>query len=148
MVIDVQQVEPGGDVLAFWGDCGVKLVEIGSAFWVHWGALFAERRPGGDFAVTSLMLRMGGDPGQDFAVALSGGELFFEHGGIDSGKFQKTFIQRAGVFVVADFAGKERATLIEHAWQNDVSAEPHTGAAGRAFCEIGSFDGHSIKSVE
>ena len=142
VIVHVEQIEPIANVLAFWGDLGVEVVEIGPALGIGRGALLAKRRPGGDFSVAPLGLRLGGDPGEDFTVAFSGGELFFQGGGVDPSEFQKTLIERAGVFVFADFAGEEGAALVEHAGKDDISSEAHAGAAGRAFRQIGSVDGH------
>ena len=72
-------------------------------------------------------------PIEDLAVALASGQLFLQGFRVDAGEFQESLVHRAGVVVLAGFAGHGGAALVEYAGQNDKSTKPHSRAAGRKF---------------
>jgi hypothetical protein len=64
VVIHIQQVEPGDNILALWRGFGVQVVEVGARFGVAGCALFGKSGEGGDLKFRALVLRIGLSPRQ------------------------------------------------------------------------------------
>src|SRR5258705_6409803 len=131
VIVEIEEVEPGGDVFAFGRNGFVELVEIIPAFHVCRAALFLGHGPREDLAHGRFVLRVGVDPVENGAVTLSGGELLFEGGWVHTDKTEEPLVERACIFVFADFSGDCRAAFVEEARQNHVTTKPHARAARR-----------------
>ena len=99
MVIHVEQVEPGRDVLALGRDLALHTVEELPRSGVGRRALFLTGRPGVDFRLGALVLGVLLNPFQHFAVALAGGKLPLERVGVDADETEEALVERAGVMV-------------------------------------------------
>ena len=84
------------------------------------------------------MFRVLFNPFQDFRVAL--GQFFFQGFGINAREVEEALVERAGVMILAVFAGERGAALVEAARQNDVAAEPDVRTARREFGQIRSVE--------
>lgn len=146
VVVEVEEVEPGDDVGAAGGDGGMYLVEEGAAIRVAWGALDLVSRPGGDGGGGRLAGRVGVEPGEEIAVALTSGHLGFESFGVDAGELEEVLVERAGVFVFTLAAGEGGAAFVEHTREDDVAAEAHVGATGGSLGEVRGSEGHGTVS--
>ena len=60
--------------------------------------------PLSDFQFAALELRVGREPRQNFPVALAGGDLLLQGGGLDADEVQEPVIQRTIVMVFAILA--------------------------------------------
>src|ERR1051326_774410 len=100
VIVEVEQVEPGGDVLPVLGDLRVEFVKEGAGFGVCGHAAFLVGGPGGDVAGAGFGCRRLLDPLENFAVAFAGGELLFEGLGVDTGEFEEALVQGAIEFEI------------------------------------------------
>ena len=133
VIVKVQQVEPGRDVLAVLGNFRMEFVEEGARFGVSRSTLFLHCRPGQNKSLVWFGFGGGIDPLEDFPIAFAGGDLLFERFGFDAGKLEQALVHGAGVIVFAILSGDGRATFVEHAGQDHVAAQPHARTAGRSF---------------
>src|SRR5204863_4914216 len=100
-----------------------------------------EAAPGLDFPRFAFVFRVRPDPFENLAVALPGGELLLQRGGVEPEKILQALIDGSVVIVFAVGAGDRGAAFIEKARQGDVTAEAAMGTARRALGEIGRGDG-------
>jgi len=81
---------------------------------------------------------MGFDPREDFAVAETFGEFGFQRFMVEAGEGEEMAVHAfPGVMVFAEFAGDGGAAFVEDAREENVTAQPHTGAARGALGEVG-----------
>ena len=83
-----------------------------------------------------MAVRLTVDPNENLAVAFAGRELVAQRCRIDSDEFHKALIEWAVVLVFTEFVDNVGPPFIEHARQEDVTAETVARAARRAFGQI------------
>src|SRR5450756_2395260 len=94
--------------------------------------------PRGDLPRLTLMLRVSLDPRQYIPVAAALGEFLLQGFVVEADEVEKMPVHSLPtVMVFPQLPGDGRARLVEDAWQQDVSAQPHTRTARRALGEIG-----------
>ncbi len=138
MVVEVEVVADAVEVFAGFTEFGELSRQPRLGFDIAGGAVFHVAGPLGDFPWLGLGGGVGSDPFEDFAIAFTQGELFLQLFGIDAGELQDVLIQRAGIMKVAIGASDGGAAFVQHAWQEDVTAETDSRAARGAFGEVWS----------
>ena len=137
-VVEIEDIEPGGDVFAFWVSGFLIAVEAFALVDGGGGASVHEVGPSFDFLAASGMFLIFLDPAEDFSIARAASDLFFEGEGIDPCKFEEVLIEGAVVVVFAVFFEKSGATFVEDAGEEDIATEADARAAGRLAGEVGS----------
>ena len=95
------------------------------------GAAVHEVGPSFDLLSASTMLLIFFNPAEDFAIAQTAGDLFFQGYGIHSRKFQKVLVEWAVVIVFAVFFMKSGTTFVEDPGKKDIATESYAGATRR-----------------
>ncbi len=137
-VVEIEDIEPSGDVFAFWVSGFLIAVEALALVDGSGGASVHEVGPSFDFLTASGMFLIFLDPAEDFSIARGAGDLFFEGEGIDPCKFEEVLIEGAVVVVFAVFFEKSGATFVEDAGKEDIATEADARATGRLAGEVGS----------
>ena len=136
-VVEIEDIEPGGDVFAFWVSGFLIAVEALALVDGGGGASVHEVGPSFDFLAASRMFLIFLDPAEDFSIARAASDLFFEGEGIDPCKFEEVLIEGAVVVVFAVFFEKSGATFVEDPWEEDIATEADPRAAGSLAGEVG-----------
>jgi hypothetical protein len=137
VVVEVEQVEPGCNVLAILIKVADALGEELQRFNIAVRAALAEigapllNFPGGT-PVRRVLL----NPGEYFTVAFAGGKLSFQCFRSYPCKTEPVIIRLVVVFEFTRGPGKLGPTLVKDAWENDIAAQTHAWAAGRTLVKI------------
>ena len=76
-VVEIEDIEPGGDVFAFWVSGFLIAVEALALVDGGGGASVHEVGPSFDFLTCVVMFLIFFDPAEDFSIAQAAGDLFF-----------------------------------------------------------------------
>src|SRR5882672_2378265 len=130
VVVQFDGVKPCFDVLAglaeFPDIFGKKLERFGVAVW---SAFFHVGGPGFDFPRRAPALGMRPHPFEDFPVAFSFSQFLQKSFGIETKKPDKVLVRAGIIFVFAIHPGEGRPAFVEHAGQDDQTAQANMEAA-------------------
>ena len=140
-VVEVEHVEPGGDVFAVFAGSRLILVHPLPLLDRGGGAAVHVVGPSVDFLAGAGVLLVFFDPREDGTVTQTGGDLFLQGFRIHPGKFEEILVQGAVEIVVPVFAGKGGAAFIENPWEDDITPQADAGTTGGVRGEV-CCEGH------
>src|SRR5262249_22042128 len=93
-----------------------------------------------DFPRSAFVLRVGLNPFQYFAVAFAFLQFREQPLRVNADEADETLVQWAVVVILAVCAGQRGAALVEHPWQECISAEARARTAGWTLSKVGSAE--------
>ena len=137
VVVEVEQIEPRGDIRARDRDRFVRVVEKLAALDIARRAILHESRPERDFVRTAFGAGIFAHPIEEVAITESGVDLLFESLRVDGNEFEKFHVEWTTIVVFAVAACGNGAAFVYDARQDYESAQAATRAAGRTAGEVG-----------
>src|SRR6267378_5542200 len=130
VVIEFNGVEPCLDVFASLAVLADVFGKPGESLSIAVGPpLFHVSGPGFDFPRRARDLGMRPHPFEDFPVTFSFSQFLQKSFGIETKKSDKVLVRAGIVFVFAIFLGERRPAFVEHAGQDDQTAQANMEAA-------------------